>query len=93
MITDFNAPKIFKMQQWNSSDIRSLCIREDWYTKGDCVEYSTMLKYVDEHPCTDLNVYIVARDICEHTEDQTISNIMFCIAHHCIYTFYDIGEE
>ena len=53
-------------------------IRNELYTQGTNEEYRLMLKMVDlaAGGPTTKNMYLIAKDIFEHSENQTISNIM-----------------
>lgn len=36
-------PKIVEKRFWSASGVRSVCIHNDLYTRGDCEEYDQML--------------------------------------------------
>ena len=77
-------------------DVRNMCIRENFYTCGNCEEYNKMLDYVFNHKNPELtDIYNVAKDILEHTDkelQQTIENIMFILANDVIRYFHEIEE-
>lgn len=87
--------EIKKNSAWSAMDVRSMCIREKFYTCGDCTAYSKMLDYVDEHRDNpdDVDIWLVATDILEHTskdQGQTIENIMYILANDVITYFYEV---
>lgn len=84
--------KIREIKKWNFSRVRDCCIINDFYTRGNNSEYEKMLDFVSTHKPTLTNIYKVAKDICEHSYEQTIENIMFCLSADAINTFYEIEE-
>ena len=87
-------PEIKVEKRWYPDDVRDLCIREKWYTKGNNEDYEQMLEYVDlyyDNPALE-HLYRVAENICRHTDEQTISNVMFLLERYCVHTFYTIDE-
>lgn len=91
---------IKEAKKWNADRVRSMCIRNDYYTKGNNAEYADMLETVDTvEPTTD-NIMLVAMDISKHSEmerygyrwndAEAIEGIMFNLANDCVYTFYEI---
>lgn len=85
-------PEITETITWDSSDIRNLCIKNDWYTSGDIKAYSMMLDFVENNEPTKLNIWKVAKDIMDHSSDQDlyVEAIMFEIANEVVETFYDV---
>lgn len=73
------------------SDVRKVCIENNWYTNGDCEAYDNMLSFVNslEYASTD-DLETIATDIKEHSNtDYEITNIMFVIANECCITFFE----
>ena len=87
-------PEIKITRKWSLGSVRDACIKNNLYTCGDCEEYDHMLNWVERlYPSTE-NMYFIANDIVEHSEDQTISNVMFILEKDAIDTFFEIdGEE
>ena len=81
-------PEITTTRQWSMEDVRTACVRNRLYTKGTCEQYDTMLEYVDGAEPTPENIFIVARDICKRSENQTITNVMFILEREAVLTFY-----
>lgn len=54
-------------KQINKDELRSLCIRKDWYTCGDCEEYSYLFSKCNGN-MTDEDVVKVAEDIYDHSD-------------------------
>ena len=88
---------ITETRSWFARDIRSLCIRNDYYTNGTVKEYEELLEFVDENEPTTENIYQAAYNIVEHsnlerygqTDRQNIESVMFEIANEC-YTHFEI---
>ena len=93
---DFNGivkiPRIETFRHWTPDRVRQACIRNDLYTRGDNEEYSRMLSFVGVAAGgpTTKNLYLVAKDICEHSKGQTISNIMFILESEAVITTFEI---
>ena len=85
-----NNPTITFERQWSSGSVRAACIRHRLYTHGDSEEYEQMLTFVDINEPTTEILYTVAKDIYDHSENQTITNIMFILEREAVYTFYYI---
>jgi len=65
--------------------LRSLCIKQNWYTKGTNPEYDHLLRDLThngkEHMTTE-DIEAVARDIMEHSyidEEQDVCSIMWLV--------------
>lgn len=91
-INDNQIPEIIEEDIWTSFQVRSVCIENNWYTRGDNKAYSEMLDFVDNNEPTKANIYTVARDIMEHsnTDDLYIEAIMFRIANDAVMTHYTV---
>ena len=85
-------PEITEIVKWSSSDIRNMCIKNNWYTAGDIKAYSKMLDFVEESEPTKLNIYKTAKDIMEHSSDPDlyVEAIMFTIANDVVKTFFEV---
>lgn len=91
--------KIIECRYITPSDLRSLCIEENWYTKGDNEEYSHMLDMCrdgfDYATLTTDRIAEIAADIQKHSNveqsDEYLMNIMFCIAKAST-TYFEIEE-
>lgn len=96
MSFDFNGsvkiPQIETFRRWTPDRVRQACIRNNLYTRGDNTEYSRMLSFVGVAAGgpTKSNLYLVAKDICEHSKDQTISNVMFILESETVITTFEI---
>ena len=76
----------------SASALRSLCIREDWYTHGDNEEYDHLLQDLaagKPHLGT-ADIVAIAEDIAAHTSPDkhwTVEEIAFEVARACHVTF------
>lgn len=50
---------------WN--DLRNLCIKNDWYTRGNNEEYANMLDYATSNDLNTARMMVVAEDIIIHS--------------------------
>ena len=78
---------------WSAGTVRATCIRENLYTGGDCDEYAEMLDFVDKHEPSIDALYTVAKNINDHSHEQTISNIMYLLERSAVYTTYSLNGE
>lgn len=85
-----NGMIITERRNWSSESVRECCIRNDFYTCGDNEDYMKMLQFVEDSQVTIANLYRVAKDIYEHSDEQTIENVMFCLNKDAIDTFYTV---
>jgi hypothetical protein len=83
-------------KRWSSSSVRSMCIKRDRYTRGDCAAYEKMLDFVSNNEPTLENIEKVAADIVEHSDlssygmsfEENVEAIMFDLANDAItYSF------
>ena len=88
-----NALKIKETKKWDGESVRAVCINNRLYTRGNSEDYDKMLNQVDRVTPDLDNIFHIAEDIMEHSEDQTLSNIMFLLANKAVTTFYDIEGE
>lgn len=97
-----NAPFIETEKIWLASDVRHVCIKNNWYTRGTCEEYENMLNMVESYYPSDVRIFYVAEDIFEHSnqdywirdgglsKEEAIESIMFVLANDVVKTFYKI---
>lgn len=73
-----------------AKDLRELCIRNNWYTRGDCKAYSHLLNelaHEKENITTD-DIVEIAQDILEHSNtDQELTSICFEVARIAVSFF------
>lgn len=74
----------------DANSVRMCCIKHKLYTKGTCVDYKFMLNFVANQEYSLKNLFMIANDINEHSEYQTVENIMFLLGEEAIKTFYHI---
>lgn len=84
-------PEITTITYWNTSSVMRACIKNVLYTKGDNDEYAAMLARVDQflNP-SDYGLYVVAKDIAEHSKGQTVTNVMYILANSAIWYTYKL---
>lgn len=93
--------KIIERRYITPYDLRKLCVKEEWYTKGDNEEYNLMLGmcYADGFEYAELTTDLIAEiaaDIQKHSDvdqdEESLLNIMFCIANEASTTCFEIKE-
>lgn len=81
----------------HASDLRTLCIRENWYTLGDNDEYDALMCKTFCPNLTTEVIADIAQDIKDHSEtDMEIPEIMYAVAAISHTTFAvdeDTAEE
>ena len=88
-------PQITKTPRWTPDSVRAACIRNDLYTLGDNESYSKMLDQVRKVPTpSDIGIWIIAKDIAQHSDMQTVTNVMYILANEAVtYTFELDGSD
>ena len=81
------------VRSWNYDSVRRACIRNDLYTSGTNEEYSAMLDVVSNNDPTLPVLYTVAQDIQQHSEDQTVQNIMFILEREAVWTTFEVDGK
>ena len=74
-----------------AAKVRNACIKYDFYTMGDCDEYSNLFDLIRNiNNSTTKDLEIVATDIKEHSEtDDRIVDIMYILANECCVTYFE----
>ena len=89
--TTHDTVAITRNRRWDFNSVREACIRNDLYTRGTNEAYSAMLDMADRTEPTTKAMYLVAKDIQEHSEDQTITNVMFILEREAVITTFEIN--
>ena len=78
-----------EVRKIDMAEIRSLCVRKNWFTCGDVYSYDRLLDYSKcENISTD-ELVEMAEQIKENSEtDYEITDIMFELATIC-YTYFE----
>jgi Cdc6-like AAA superfamily ATPase len=97
--------KIREVKQISTSKLRSICIKNNWYTCGTVTDYSNMFTMCEVENVTTETLYQIAKDIYEHTnvksakngcseEYSDIDNIlnMMIYVNDATYVFYEVEE-
>lgn len=82
--------KIIETRVWSAESVRQVCIENNLYTRGNNKEYSAMLDKVEKNYAGNEAIYAIAKDIMEHSEGQTVTNIMFLLANKAVTTIFEI---
>ena len=74
-----------EIRKISASNLRALCIRQNWYTAGDNDEYSHLLLDLAQYKenLSTVDIMEIAADIMEHSElddDCTIESVAFEVA-------------
>ena len=85
-----NTPDIKAIRRWSDDSVQAACIKNDLYTRGTYDQYDKMLKSADVLQPTVENLYRLAKDIKEHSEGQTITNVMFILERAAVTTIFEI---
>lgn len=90
-----------EVRRLHSTDLRALCIREDWYTGGTNEEYARLMEMTEKENITTDDIVEIATDIIEHSDSavkaikesaglttgEIYTHFMFLIAEAC-HTFF-----
>lgn len=86
------------------TELRALCIKEDWYGHGTNEEYAHLLSMTEKDNITTDDIVEMASDIIEHSQDavdklkkmgglsstEVYTHFMFLIAEACTTCFEEI---
>ena len=78
--------------------IYNLCVRQQYYTCGDCESYDRMLGYVDSLNDIQLDtvadaVYIIANDIYDHSDIESFQSEYGCSKEEVLQAIYfEVGK-
>lgn len=81
---------ITRNRRWGRDTVREACIANHLYTEGDNEAYNKMLDMVERTEPTTRAMYRVAKDIQEHSFEQTITNVMFILEREAVITTFEI---
>lgn len=89
------APQIEEVRTLDADDLRALCIRREWYTRGTCAQYNGLFDRLrtergDLANLTTAKLYEIAEDIRQHSDlpdDYDAPCIMFELARRCTVSF------
>lgn len=77
----------------NRDDLRNLCIRQEYYTRGDCEAYEELLSYVDGRNITDNDIIAIADNIYDHSDIDRIMEEYGCSSDEVFDSIYfNVGE-
>ena len=91
-----------EIRRLHSTDLRALCIREDWYTGGTNEEYANLMDMTKKDNITTDDIVEIATDIIEHSDsargkferasggEDFYLHVMFLIAESCNTYFEEI---
>lgn len=84
-------PEIIETVAWSYETVRKCCITNNLYTCGTVRQYDHMFQMVmaKENPEL-IDIYNVAKDITEHSEDQTVTNVMYLLNKYAIVRLYEV---
>ena len=78
-------------RRWSRRTVQQACIDNDLYTCGTNDDYMNMLDMADRMYPDTKKLYFIAKDICKHSADQTITNVMFILEREAVITTYEIN--
>lgn len=67
--------KYSELRTMFSEDLRILCIKNRWYTCGDCLEYEKLLSMPLGKNITTTKIVAMAENIYEHSENVDFVDI------------------
>lgn len=86
-------PEIKEINKITADGVRSCCITHNLYTRGTCRDYDFALNFADTQDYSLKMLYELAEDICKHSENQTITNVMHLLRKDAVITIYEIDGD
>ena len=93
---------ITETKRFDADKVRTLCIENQWYTRGTNSDYSDMFAMIDNfnhyETITNDHIAIIATDILKHSNPvdftdnkyDDIATIMFYLNKEAVFTFYHV---
>lgn len=90
--------KYREIRKVRGSDLRNLCIKNNWYTKGDCEDYERLLGELStaKGNITTADIIEIAEDIANHSELEEgwdIESIAFEVGKLAFSFFSKVNER
>lgn len=93
--------KLKETRRMDAGNIRNICIKMDWYTRGTCNEYNKMFENAEAREATPEAIYETAKDIFNHSDmdyyrnsgysdDEIIQNVMCYLVNDATYSSIEI---
>jgi hypothetical protein len=79
-----------EIRKINADEIRGLCIKHDWFTRGNNAEYDVLLQYgFQGKEITTDELVEMAKIILEHSDtDYELTSVMHELSQIC-YTYFE----
>lgn len=84
--------KVTEIRRWSADSVRNACIQNGLYTNGSNEDYAKMLEQAAQMEPSNENLFRMAQDIAKHSDDQTVSNVMYLLANQAVTVFFEIEE-
>ncbi len=87
-----------EMRRLTIANLRTLCIKKNWYTAGSNEDYNHLFELTKRNtPLTTADIIEIAKDIYTHTAhydriDYTIEDIAFEVNLVCTVTFEEVPQ-
>ena len=81
--------------RWSVEELRKACMDNDLYGMGTVRDYEEMMNFVMHSEPTAENIYLVARDILDHSEFSaawTLEELMQMIYRRTVTKIYGVLE-
>ncbi len=95
--------KYIKQESLSPMSVRDFCIKHNFYTRGDCTEYSKMLYKAEIYDGNFLVLRDIAVDIIEHSDldmfeeedvfGDVVARVMTMLDNECVLVTYKFEEE
>lgn len=88
-------PKVIEHAEWIAEDIRNFCLEEGYYSEGKVRDYEEMLNFVDQNKPTTENIYRVAKNILDHSDEEherPVEYLMREISVDLVNRCYEVRE-
>lgn len=86
---------IIEARQFVPDKIRTLCINNEWFTRGNNEEYAHLFELAERHIASAEAVFWIAEYIADHSElsrdysrEENIDNIAFQIINYATLTTF-----
>ena len=97
----FKENNVTMQTRLDSENVRELCIRKRYYTKGNVQQYTDMLSFCNKDTVCENDILTIAYDIAVHSNSdlwegatfkEFVQNIMFELDRNCLCRSYSIND-
>ena len=76
--------KYSELRFMSAENLRLLCIKERWYTRGNCDEYGKLLEMPVGKNIKTVDIVNIANNVCEHSDNVDFVSVCNSLLQICV---------